>query len=89
MAGWTHRQTVELTRHTGIDVKTITTGGKKQKLFKILGEGDLDVAGCLKTLRKLKYQRIVALEYEENPKNPLSDLEICLKTVRTAIKSLG
>ena len=71
------------------DVKTVTTGGKKQKLFKILGEGDLDVAGCLKTLRKLKYQRIVALEYEENPKNPLSDLEICLKTVRTAIKSLG
>ena len=53
------------------------------------GEGDLDVAGCLKVLRKLKYKRVVALEYEENPKNPLSDLAVCLKSVRAAVKSLG
>ena len=71
------------------DVKTVTVGGKKKKQFKIVGEGDLDVAGCLKVLRKLKYKRVVALEYEENPKNPLSDLAVCLKSVRAAVKSLA
>ena len=71
------------------DVKTVTVGGKKRKQFKIVGEGDLDITGCLRELRKLKYKRCVALEYEENPKNPLSDLEICLKSVRAAVKSLG
>ena len=71
------------------DVKTVTVGGKKRKQFKIVGEGDLDVAGCLKELRRLKYKRCVALEYEENPKNPLSDLELCLKSIRAAVKSLS
>ncbi len=70
------------------DVLTVTKDGKKRKLFKILGEGDLDVVGCLKLLRKLKYDKCLALEYEENPKNPLSDIEVCLKTVRGAIKQL-
>ena len=70
------------------DVKTVTVGGKKKKQFKIVGEGDLDVAGCLKVLRKLKYKRVVALEYEENPKNPLSAMAVCLKTVGAAVKSL-
>ena len=71
------------------DVLTVTKGGKKQKLFKILGEGNLDVAGCLKSLRQLKYDKCLALEYEENPKNPLSDIDICLKAVRAAVKKLG
>lgn len=71
------------------DVQTVTKGGKKQKLFKILGEGDLNVAGCLKELRKLKYDKCLALEYEENPKNPLSDINVCLKAVREAVKKLG
>lgn len=71
------------------DVLSTTVGGKTRKQFKILGEGDLDVVGCLRELRKLKYKYVVALEYEENPKNPLSDLELCLKSVRAAVKSLA
>lgn len=66
------------------DVKTTVSNGQKQKQFRILGEGDLDVAGCLKALKKLDYQYCLALEYEENPSNPLSDIEACLKTVREA-----
>jgi sugar phosphate isomerase/epimerase len=66
------------------DVKTVESGGKRQKQFKILGEGDLDVLGCLKALKQLGYQHILAIEYEENPDNPLSDLEVCLKNVRAA-----
>lgn len=71
------------------DVKTTENNGKKQKQFRILGEGDLNVAGCLKVLRKLDYQYCLALEYEENPSNPLSDIEACLKTVREAAATLS
>jgi len=71
------------------DVKTLTTDdGKKSKQFKILGEGDLNLLGCLKALKKLDYQYCLALEYEENEKNPLSDLEVCLKNVRAAAAKL-
>ena len=71
------------------DVKTINNDGKKSKQFKILGEGDLDVLGCLKALRKLDYQYCLAIEYEENADNPMSDLEVCLKNVREAVKKMG
>jgi sugar phosphate isomerase/epimerase len=59
------------------------------KVFKIVGEGDLNVAGCLKVLKKLNYQYCLALEYEENPQNPVPDLEICLRNVRAAMQTLG
>lgn len=62
---------------------------KEQKFFTLLGEGDLNVAGCLSLLRQLDYQNIVSLEYEENKDNPLSDIAVCLETVRKAVKSLG
>lgn len=58
---------------------------KEGKIFTILGEGELDVLGCLKALKKLNYQYGVSLEYEEHPENPISDIEQCLKTVKTAL----
>ena len=70
------------------DVLTIEQDGKRRKQFRILGEGDLNVLGCLKALRELDYQYSVSLEYEENPSNPLSDIEVCLKTVRDAAAKL-
>ena len=70
------------------DVLTTEKDGKRQKQFRILGEGDLNVLGCLKELRKLDYQYCLALEYEENPSNPLYDIEVCLKTVRDAAAKL-
>jgi sugar phosphate isomerase/epimerase len=71
------------------DVKTIQNGGKREKKFTIIGEGDLDILGCLKALKKLKYESILAIEYEENPENPLSDLEVGLKNVRAAAAKLA
>jgi sugar phosphate isomerase/epimerase len=71
------------------DVKTIATNGKREKKFTIIGEGDLDIFGCLKALKALKYDNILAIEYEENPENPLSDLEVGLKHVREAAAKLG
>lgn len=64
------------------DVKTVEIDGRRQKQFKIAGEGDLNVVGLLKALKALDYQYCLALEYEENAKNPLPDIEACLKHVR-------
>jgi sugar phosphate isomerase/epimerase len=74
--------------------KSLTEGRAKQlqregKIFTVLGEGELDVAGCLKELRKLHYDRCLSLEYEENEQNPLSDIEVSLQSVRDAVKKLG
>lgn len=62
---------------------------REGKIFTILGEGELDVTGCLRALRKLDYQRSLSLEYEENEANPLSDVELCLKKVRESVAELG
>jgi sugar phosphate isomerase/epimerase len=62
---------------------------REGKIFTILGEGELDVVGCLRALRKLDYQRSLSLEYEENEQNPLSDIELCLKAVRDAVQNLA
>lgn len=64
------------------DVKTIEKDGKRQKQFKIAGEGDLNVVALLKALKAMSYEYCLALEYEENAKNPLPDIEACLKHVR-------
>ncbi len=71
------------------DVKNIDNNGKKEKKFTIIGEGDLDILGCLKALKANKYKYILAFEYEENPDNPLSDLEVGLKNVRAAAAKLS
>ena len=68
------------------DVKNLPGGGKK---FTILGEGDLRLADCLKALKKLDYKYSLSLEYEENEKNPIADIELCLKAVQDAVKKIG
>lgn len=69
----------------GVHLKDV----KDTKVFKILGEGDLDLVGCLKTLHRNKYKYCLALEYEENASNPVPDLEVCLQNVRKAMTQLG
>ncbi len=68
------------------DVKNLSGGGKK---FTILGEGDLRLVDCLKALKKFDYKYSLSLEYEENEKNPVADIELCLKAVRDAVKKIG
>ena len=71
------------------DVKTIEKDGKREKKVTIAGEGDLKVLECLKALKKLNYQYCLAIEYEENPQNPLADIEACLKHVREQAAKLS
>ncbi|HLJ09629.1 MAG TPA: sugar phosphate isomerase/epimerase [Planctomycetaceae bacterium] len=68
----------------GVHLKDV----KNAKVFTILGEGDLDVLGCLKVLNKIKYKYCLALEYEENPQNPVPDIEVCLKNIQAAMAKL-
>jgi sugar phosphate isomerase/epimerase len=68
----------------GVHLKDV----KDAKIFKIVGEGDLDVVGCLKALKAQDYQYCLALEYEENPENPVADLEICIANVKQALATI-
>ncbi|HET6328463.1 MAG TPA: sugar phosphate isomerase/epimerase [Planctomycetaceae bacterium] len=71
------------------DVRTVTENGRRKKIFTIVGQGDLDVVGCLRVLKKLNYPGCVAIEYEENEQNPLSDIAVSLSAVRDAAAKLG
>ena len=71
------------------DVRTVTDNGKREKIFTIVGQGDLDVLGCLQVLKKLNYQGCLSLEYEENEQNPLSDIAVSLTAVRDAAAKLS
>ena len=61
---------------------------REGKIFTILGEGELNIVGVLRALRNIGYDRNLSLEYEENPENPLSDIELCLKAVRDGVAYL-
>jgi len=61
---------------------------REGKIFTILGEGELNTVGVLRALRDLNYDRNISLEYEENPDNPLSDLELCLSSLRNSLDYL-
>jgi inosose dehydratase len=63
------------------DVRDATT-------FTVLGKGDMDLPAVLKTLRALKFKHVLALEYEENPENPIPDIQECLPAVRSALEKI-
>ena len=54
---------------------------KKQTHGVILGKGHLDVTAVFKALKKVGFPAdgALSLEYEENPKDPIADIEECLK----------
>jgi inosose dehydratase len=59
---------------------------KDAKTFTILGQGDMDLVGVLKALKALRFREVLALEYEENPQNPIADIQACLTAVRSALE---
>jgi sugar phosphate isomerase/epimerase len=54
----------------------------------ILGRGHLDVAGVFRALKKVNFppDGCLSLEYEENPKDPIPDVEECLAVASEAAK---
>lgn len=69
----------------GVHLKDV----KDAKKFTILGEGDLDIYGCLKELRDQKYEHCLAFEYEEHPENPVPDLEVGVQNLKKVLAKLG
>jgi inosose dehydratase len=63
----------------GIHLKDFAEQKSKTKGV-ILGQGHLDVVGVFKALRKVNFPKdgCLALEYEENAKDPLEDVRQCL-----------
>jgi sugar phosphate isomerase/epimerase len=68
----------------GVHLKDV----KDATQFKILGQGDLDVSGTLRALKKIGFDGILSLEYEENPQNPLPDIKACLEVVRRTLEKI-
>lgn len=56
--------------------------------YEILGQGKLDILATLKALKEIKFDGLLALEYELNPKDPIADMKACLEAVREAAKKL-
>ena len=73
----------------GVHLKDFKGPVGQDKRPTILGEGNLRLADCLKALKKLDYKYSLSLEYEENEKNPIADIELCLKAVKEAVKKVG
>jgi sugar phosphate isomerase/epimerase len=65
----------------GVHLKDV----KDAERFTVLGKGDLRTVDLLKALAKHNYRYCLALEYEENPEDPLADIKACLAEARNAI----
>ena len=70
-----------------IHLKDIKVEGEK-KIFTIQGDGDMDMKAFFTTLKSLKYAGPFSLEYEENEKNPMPDMETCMANVRKALEKV-
>jgi inosose dehydratase len=68
----------------GVHLKDV----KDSKSFTILGEGDLKLAELLQGLAKLNYSYCLALEYEENEKDPIADIRKCLEATSAAVSKI-
>lgn len=70
----------------GMHLKDDVNIGQKKGKSVILGTGHLDVLGVFKALRKVKFPAdgALSIEYEENPKDPIADIEECLSIASEA-----
>jgi len=53
----------------------------------LFGKGKVDLVGVIQLLREMKFDSLVAIEFEANPENPVPPMEECLKFVRKVIAS--
>ncbi|GAC1464176.1 MAG: hypothetical protein NVSMB9_02510 [Isosphaeraceae bacterium] len=72
------------TRTYGVHLKDV----KDATEFTVLGKGDLRIVDLLKALAKIRYEYCLAIEYEEHPENPVSEIRACLDMVRSSLKEV-
>ena len=71
-----------------VHLKDVKTEGGKSR-YTILGQGDLDLVGFLKALKEGGFKGPLALEYEEEPENPIESVKKCLQAVQEAVKKIN
>lgn len=54
-------------------------------VYKILGQGKLDLVGTLRALKEVKFDGCLALEYEEKPDSPMEDIKSCFDALGDAL----
>jgi len=64
---------------------------KKQAEGVIIGKGHLDVEGVFRALKKIGFPAdgALSLEYEENPNDPISDIQACLDVAAEAAQKVA
>ncbi|CUU35605.1 MAG: sugar phosphate isomerase/epimerase [Armatimonadetes bacterium] len=65
----------------GVHLKDV----KNRTQFTVLGKGDLDTVGFLRALKQIDFKYCLALEYEENPKDPIPDIQACLDYLKSVM----
>jgi sugar phosphate isomerase/epimerase len=70
-------------RNFGIHLKD---HDNEKKVDVVFGKGVLDVPAVLKALVEVKFNGLIAIEYEANEKEPTDDVRACLKVVEEARK---
>ncbi len=68
----------------GVHLKDV----KDAEHFTILGKGDLNTPGLFRMLIANDYRGLVAVEYEENEKNPVDDIRVCLEEAARALDAV-
>ena len=71
-------------RTFGVHLKDV----KNATEFTVLGKGDLRTVDLLKALAKINYAHCLAIEYEEHPANPISEIAECLTAARSAVEKI-
>jgi inosose dehydratase len=53
--------------------------------FTVVGQGNLNMPGLFKALKRLHYHHLIALEYEDHPENPMDDIRASFAAIREAL----
>ena len=51
--------------------------------------GVLNVPDVLRTLREVRFNGYIAIEYEANPNDPSRDVRACLDVFRESVRAIG
>jgi len=68
----------------GVHLKDV----KSKMQWAILGRGKIDLVDVFRALKEVKFDRVVAIEYEENENDPVEDVQQCVGFVRGVINRL-